>query len=204
MAERPRGEYEPAFKSLRQTILTRDGNRCVKCGSTLALEVHHIEGYRRNEPELLVTLCYLCHGVAPMGRREFDQWMLLGESGTDVLRRRLISNGFRSISRAQVLMFCQTLNDFGYELRASQLRHARQNMKATTGRCEGRKPFGSKPGEAAGLDRIIAMHKTGTKAEEIATQLNAANVPTRGGKPWRASVIRKILARIAARAETRP
>src|ERR1039457_4669082 len=48
-----------------------------------------------------------------------------------------------------------------------KLRGARQRMKAKTGRCEGRKPYGAKPGEAAVRDRIRSMRKSGSTLQAI-------------------------------------
>jgi DNA invertase Pin-like site-specific DNA recombinase len=76
-----------------------------------------------------------------------------------------------------------------------KLRAARQRMKAKTGRCEGRKRFGELPGEAHRLKEIISRRASGMSTDEIASVLNMEEVKTRSGKPWRSSVIRKILRR---------
>jgi hypothetical protein len=168
----------------------------VKCGSNLSLEVHHIEGYEHNEPELLTTLCYLCHGIAPMGKGKFNQWLQFGESGIDVLQQRLIKNGLTTLTPDAILVFCSTLIELGYELRKSQLRRARERMRSDTGRCEGVKPFGSLPGEAEILELIVQKQKMRMKADKIASELNTNGHRSRSGKPWRASTIRKIVARV--------
>jgi heterodisulfide reductase subunit B len=64
-----RDEYMEEFHKVKPQVLERDGNCCVKCKSILSLEVHHVDGYKNNDPQFLVTLCYLCHAVAPMGER---------------------------------------------------------------------------------------------------------------------------------------
>jgi len=49
---------------LKKRILTRDGNRCVECGSTKWLEIAHVEPYRvggNNADDNLRTLCNPCH-----------------------------------------------------------------------------------------------------------------------------------------------
>jgi len=76
-----------------------------------------------------------------------------------------------------------------------KLRAARQRQKAKNGRCEGIRPFGTLPREAETLRFIIGQHRCGVKSEDIAERLNFNNFPSRSGKPWRASVIRKIIAR---------
>lgn len=76
-----------------------------------------------------------------------------------------------------------------------KLRAARIRIKAKTGRCEGVKPFGTLPDESETLNAILNMDKGRMPADYIANLLNSARTPTRSGKPWRASTIRKILAR---------
>jgi DNA invertase Pin-like site-specific DNA recombinase len=92
-------------------------------------------------------------------------------------------------------MFRQLLASFAqYERHTTvlKLRGARQRMKEETGRCEGRKPYGHRDGELAVLDRIKSLSAFG--APVISEILNAEGVPTRYGKPWRATTIRRILA----------
>ena len=52
------------FNRLRNKVVRRDGNKCTKCGSTIKLEVHHIDGLAEshdNRMENLITLCHPCH-----------------------------------------------------------------------------------------------------------------------------------------------
>lgn len=59
----------------RQLALKRDKNRCVLCGTTVKLCVHHIRPYREfngdylaaNDLTNLITLCYWCHPKAENG-----------------------------------------------------------------------------------------------------------------------------------------
>lgn len=72
----------------RNTILERDGNRCLRCGSTDSLQVHHIKPVVQggnNEKDNLATLCSECHNeailvgadrqVTAYPRGEFDGWL---------------------------------------------------------------------------------------------------------------------------------
>lgn len=48
------------------TVFMRDNCCCALCGSTKNLCVHHIDGYKENDPEsclpgCLLTLCRSCH-----------------------------------------------------------------------------------------------------------------------------------------------
>jgi 5-methylcytosine-specific restriction endonuclease McrA len=55
------------FAGHRATVLERDGQRCVECGETVDLVVHHKDGSGRGKDENnnninnLVTLCRSCH-----------------------------------------------------------------------------------------------------------------------------------------------
>lgn len=81
-----------------------------------------------------------------------------------------------------------------------KLRKARARKRIEAGRCEGRKPFGHRPGEAEAID---AMHRLRRKPKggkrlsfaKVAEAMNEAGFPTRTGSPWAASSIRQILSR---------
>ena len=82
----------------------------------------------------------------------------------------------------------------------AKLRKARQRVKATTGRCEGRKPFGDRDGEAATLERMKALRRKRKGCEpmsfaKVAAALDAEGHPSRSGKPWTAEAVRKIVGR---------
>jgi hypothetical protein len=65
------------FGGLRDRILKRDRYRRRGCGARSRLVVHHRD--RRNEEELLLTLCIGCHmRVHPYGMRNWLPKMLLG------------------------------------------------------------------------------------------------------------------------------
>ena len=49
------------------------------------------------------------------------------------------------------------------------------------------------PDEAAVVQRIFALRKRGLGTKAIAAQLNAENIPTRGGRPWIFTTIKGIL-----------
>lgn len=76
-----------------------------------------------------------------------------------------------------------------------KLRSARQRKKALTGKCDGRKAFGEKPGEERALDEIRILRAGGNNSVQIAELMNLRKIPTRSGKLWIPNVIAKILAR---------
>jgi site-specific DNA recombinase len=79
-------------------------------------------------------------------------------------------------------------------LTVAKLKKARQRIRRQTGRCEGQRPFGSGPGEAATLARMRELND-GRTAYAIAAKLNRQGLPSRTGKPWTATVVRRILSR---------
>jgi DNA invertase Pin-like site-specific DNA recombinase len=80
-----------------------------------------------------------------------------------------------------------------------KLRVARQRMKATTGRCEGRKPYGERDGEATVIERIRGLRSAGMAYQQIAMVLNAEGVPTRtDGALWRGCTVNGIMSRLVA------
>ena len=77
-----------------------------------------------------------------------------------------------------------------------KLRGARQRMKARTGRCEGRKPYGAMDGEQATIARMKELRASGMAYDRIAATFNSEGVPTRTpGKRWHGFAVNQILKR---------
>jgi len=76
-----------------------------------------------------------------------------------------------------------------------KLRGARQRMKAKTGRCEGAKPYGTLPGEAAVTDRMKELRASGLGFDRIAAALNGEGIKPRRGKQWWGLAVNKVLTR---------
>jgi hypothetical protein len=66
-------------------------------------------------------------------------------------------------------------------------------MRATTGRCEGSKPYGTQSGESDTLARLLALRASGSNYEGTARQLNAEDIKTRSGGKWFAATVRRIV-----------
>ncbi len=79
----------------------------------------------------------------------------------------------------------------------AKLRGARVRMKAKTGTCEGRKPYGTRDGEAAVIARILELRQGGMAMDTIAETLNDEGVKPRSGGTWFGSTVRNILLRAA-------
>lgn len=63
---KPSGRESRVWEENRLRALERDGHRCVRCGSTNRLHVHHVREWNPDEPathalDNLETLCAGCH-----------------------------------------------------------------------------------------------------------------------------------------------
>jgi DNA invertase Pin-like site-specific DNA recombinase len=74
-----------------------------------------------------------------------------------------------------------------------KLRAARQRARAKNGRCEGRKPFGTREGEQTILTRMVKMAAAKTPYQGIADALNAEGFKTRTGGQWFAGTVYNIV-----------
>lgn len=80
-------------------------------------------------------------------------------------------------------------------LLTAKLRKARERIKHEKGRCAGRKPFGTRPGEGVILERIADMRRHGHTLQQIAYTLNAEGHQPRMGGKWKVGSIARILSR---------
>jgi DNA invertase Pin-like site-specific DNA recombinase len=76
-----------------------------------------------------------------------------------------------------------------------KLRGARVRKRATDGHCEGRKPYGARPGEAETVARIQSLRDAGMAMDTIAETLNAEGTKPRKGSQWYGSSVRNVLLR---------
>jgi DNA invertase Pin-like site-specific DNA recombinase len=84
---------------------------------------------------------------------------------------------------------------FQYEktLLVAKLRGARQRVREKSGRCEGRKRYGSKIGESSNIERMKEMRLRGMAVDKIAELLNAEGVKPRAGLRWYATSVYRVL-----------
>ena len=101
-------------------------------------------------------------------------------------------------SRVMVRQLFGSIAQYEKSTLVLKLRGARGRARARDGRCEGRKPFGERPGESAIIKRATAMRKLEMSWDMIARQLNADGVTTRYGGQWFGSTISKIVRRAKA------
>jgi hypothetical protein len=77
-----------------------------------------------------------------------------------------------------------------------KLRAARQRARVSDSMWrEGRKPFGSRPGEQATIARMKALHGQGLSLLRIAEQLQREGLKPRAADHWQAATIARILKR---------
>lgn len=92
-------------------------------------------------------------------------------------------------------------NQLDKRLIVRKLAKARNARREETGRCEGRKPYGDRPGEADILARMARLRRkdrsTGRRMSygAIADRLNREGAPTRMGKAWTAMTVARIIKR---------
>jgi len=106
-------------------------------------------------------------------------------------------------TRTLIRQVLAAVAQFDKSVTVLKLRAARDRKRRRDGRCEGRKPFGERPGEAEALDRIRELRRKPRGGPRrsiaaIASALNAEQIPTRSGKPWAPGTVHGILRRVAA------
>jgi len=98
-------------------------------------------------------------------------------------------------SRVLIRQIFGALAQYDRSMIVAKTRAARDRIRARTGRCEGRKPYGEYPGEAEVLLTMKAMRAEGSTYAQIADRLLLAGQLARSGKPWCLQSVGKILAR---------
>lgn len=90
--------------------------------------------------------------------------------------------------------------EFDKSVTVLKLRAARQRIRLRKGRCEGRKPYGTRTGEAEIVTLMRALRRKSPKQPrrsfaDIADELNRRGVATRTGSPWQPRTVYGILTR---------
>jgi site-specific DNA recombinase len=81
-----------------------------------------------------------------------------------------------------------------------KLAKARKRIRETSGRCEGRKPYGFAEGESFGLSRLLELvYQRDVTYREAADILNAEGIRTRNGRPWLPGTVHAVANRAASR-----
>ena len=127
--------------------------------------------------------------------RKLDVAVIAVDNGTD-LAIEDDSNPTATLIR-QVL---GAVSQFEKTVIVLKLRAARQRIRTKTGKCEGRKAYGEKPGESEIVARIKELRRKPVKGDRlsyaaIAERLNAEKLPTRQGSQWQPSTVQNVCKR---------
>jgi len=126
--------------------------------------------------------------------RDLGVKVISADSGTE------LTAGDDDPTRTLIRQVLGAVAQFEKAVIVSKLKAARVRKRRATGRCEGRKPYGTRPGEA---DVVAVMHTLRRKPRggerlsfaAIAERLNAEGHPTRTGKAWAPETVRQIAMR---------
>lgn len=104
-------------------------------------------------------------------------------------------------SRKLVRQVFGAIAEYDKAMLVLKLRAARERMKAKTGRCEGRKPYGETPEEQQVIRRIRAMRRTrkggakGMTLQGICDKLNGEGLSPKDGGQWQPAQVHTLLNR---------
>jgi len=87
-------------------------------------------------------------------------------------------------TKTLIRQILSALAEWDRAMQVLKLAGARARKRAETGRCEGIKPYGTKPGEAEILATIERFREDKHSWDFIAEALNRGGLKTRSGKPW--------------------
>lgn len=126
--------------------------------------------------------------------RKLGVRVIAADSGTDLTAED------DDPTRVLIRQILGAVSQFEKSVVVSKLKAARLRKRRAEGRCEGRKPFGYRPGEAEIVALIHRLRRKPRGGERlsyaaIAAKLNADHVPTRTGAPWAPETVRQIAQR---------
>jgi DNA invertase Pin-like site-specific DNA recombinase len=104
-------------------------------------------------------------------------------------------------SRTMFRHFIGAISQYDKTSIVLKLRGARQRKRAAEGRCEGRKPYGEREGEAAVIERIRKLRSDGMSYRQIAIGLTNDGILSRTGQRWRGNTVNVIFNRISVHSE---
>ena len=96
-------------------------------------------------------------------------------------------------TRKLMRQFMGAIAEYEKTMIVTKLRAARQRMRAREGRCEGRKPYGDRPGEQKVISYVRELSGQGLNYSQIAEVLNGGNYRTRVGGKWFPATVSRIL-----------
>jgi DNA invertase Pin-like site-specific DNA recombinase len=147
-----------------------------------------VERADRIAPDLLVSEVILGQF------RDLGVKVIAADGGTE------LTAGDDDPTRVLIRQVLGAVAQFEKAVIVSKLKASRVRKRRAEGRCEGRKPFGTKPGEAEVVAYILKLRRKPKGGERlsfqaIADRLNTQGVATRTGRPWAAETVRGIVQR---------
>lgn len=126
--------------------------------------------------------------------RDMGARVIAADSGTE------LTAGDDDPTRTLIRQVLGAVAQFEKAVIVSKLKAARVRKRRTEGRCEGRKPYGTRPGEAEVVALIHQLRRKPRGGERlsfaaIAERLNAEGRPTRTGTKWAPETVRQIAGR---------
>ncbi len=96
-------------------------------------------------------------------------------------------------SRVLMRQIMGAVDQYGKSELVAKLRKARRRIRQVNGRCEGRKPYGSRESEYSTLTRIMVLDSQSMTSRLIAQTLNAEGFVTRYGHAWNFGSVARII-----------
>lgn len=121
--------------------------------------------------------------------RRHDVRVIAADSGTELTA----ADG--DPTRTLIRQVLGAVAQFEKSVLVAKLRAARVRKRRTEGRCEGRKPYGARPGESETIALIRSLRRSRLSFGAIAARLNEEHRATRTGAPWHGETVRKIAQR---------
>ena len=135
-----------------------------------------------------------------VGEVILGQFRDLGVTVIEAASGNVLTSDDGDATKVLIRQILGAVAQFDKSVVVSKLRAARDRQRRNHGRCEGRKPYGDRPGEQDVFDRIIALRKSrkGQRRlsfRKISETLNTEGVLARSGKPWNGTTIRNMVTR---------
>jgi DNA invertase Pin-like site-specific DNA recombinase len=124
--------------------------------------------------------------------RKLGVRVIAAESGTDLTA----ADGDPTATLIRQIL--GAVAEFDKSVTVLKLRAARERARRTHGRCEGRKPYGDRPGEPEIVAHVLALRRTRPTGKAmtyaaVAAELNKAGAMTRCGKRWHPGTVYAIV-----------
>jgi site-specific DNA recombinase len=169
-------EHRPAFQQMIGDLLANG------CRTIIVENMSRLAREYRTQEHLIIYIA--SKGIT----------LISADTGEDITAAMMGDPMRRALVQIQGIF-----SELDKNLLVAKLRKARDRQRELTGRSEGRKPFGSKPGEDAVLHQMRSLKAAGLSCDKIADALNANGVPARGTKkktgPWLGCTVNRILKR---------